>query len=62
MNVTFHQSAFEEYRQWAQDDEQIFTKINSLITDIMRDPFSRLVYQISGEQIIIASCKFHYSK
>jgi Txe/YoeB family toxin of Txe-Axe toxin-antitoxin module len=57
MNVTFHQNAFEEYRQWAKEDLQIFAKINSLITDEYR-----LMYQVSGEQLIIASCKFHYSK
>jgi toxin YoeB len=86
VNVTFHQNAFEEYRQWAREDIQIFAKINSLITDIMRDPIKglgkpeplkhelsgfwsrritdehRLMYQVSGEQLIIASCKFHYSK
>ena len=32
-------SAFAEYRQWEIDDKSVFKKINSLIAEIMRDPF-----------------------
>jgi toxin YoeB len=77
-------SAFSEYRQWEKDDKKVYDKINSLLVEIMRDPFHgtgkpeplkwdwtgywsrritgehRLVYKVLNDQIIIASCKFHY--
>ena len=37
--ISFEDVAFTEYRQWEIDDKKIFMKINSLITEIMRDPF-----------------------
>jgi toxin YoeB len=37
--ISFSESAFEEYRQWAGNDKKIFEKINSLLTEILRDPF-----------------------
>ncbi|MCL2139774.1 MAG: Txe/YoeB family addiction module toxin [Treponema sp.] len=37
--ISFENDAFAEYRQWEKDDKNIFKKINSLITEIMRDPF-----------------------
>ena len=37
--ISFLESAFAEYRQWETDDKKVFNKINSLITEIMRDPF-----------------------
>ena len=82
--ISFLDSAFSEYRQWEKDDKKVFDKINSLITEILRDPFHgtgkpeplkwdwaghwsrridqehRLVYKVLNDQIIIASCKFHY--
>jgi len=82
--ISFLDSAFAEYRQWEVDDKKIFNKINSLITEIMRDPFQgtgkpeplkwewagywsrritqehRLVYKVLKDQVIIASCKYHY--
>ena len=82
--ISFTDSAFAEYRQWEKDDIKVFNKINSLISEIMRDPFRgtgkpeplkwdwagfwsrritgehRLVYKVLKDQIIIASCKFHY--
>ena len=82
--LSFLDSAFKEYRQWETDDNKIFQKINTLITEIMRDPFHRtgkpeplkrdwagywsrhitvehrLVYKVLKDQIVIASCKFHY--
>ena len=82
--ISFLDSAFAEYRQWEIDDKKVYNKINSLIAEIMRDPFHgsgkpeplkwdwaghwsrritqehRLVYKVLPDQIIIASCKFHY--
>jgi toxin YoeB len=37
--ISFSSSAFDEYRQWAEEDEKIFEKVNTLITEIQRDPF-----------------------
>ena len=37
--ISFLDSAFAEYRQWEIDDKKVFNKINSLIIEIMRDPF-----------------------
>ena len=78
------ESAFAEYRQWETEDKKVFNKINSLIMEIIRDPFHgtgkpeplkwdwagywsrritqehRLVYKVLNDQVIIASCKFHY--
>ena len=37
--ISFTDTAFAEYREWGKDDSKVFNKINSLITEIMRDPF-----------------------
>ena len=37
--ISFEKAAFEEYRKWAAEDKKIFDKINTLITEIIRDPF-----------------------
>jgi len=37
--ISFKDSAFAEYQQWAKDDRKIADKIDRLITEIMRDPF-----------------------
>ena len=37
--ISFEESAFAEYWQWAKEDKRIFNKINTLITEISRDPF-----------------------
>jgi Txe/YoeB family toxin of Txe-Axe toxin-antitoxin module len=38
--ISFADSAFEEYWRWATEDKKVFGKINTLITEITRDPFS----------------------
>jgi toxin YoeB len=84
MNVTFHESAFLDYQQWALEDAKIYAKLAGLISEILRTPFTgtgkpeplrgnlsgywsrritqehRLVYKVTADQIIIASCKYHY--
>jgi toxin YoeB len=84
MTITFHRRAFDDYRNWATEDEKIFARINTLISEIMHRPFTgigkpeplkhdlsgfwsrritgehRLVYQVTKDTLIIASCKFHY--
>jgi len=40
MNIVFSKSAFEDYINWPKDDKKIFNKINDLIKEISRTPFS----------------------
>ena len=37
--ISFKESAFADYRLWAKEDKRIIDKIDSLITEIVRDPF-----------------------
>jgi len=37
--ISFKESAFADYRQWAKEDKKIIDKIDALITEILRDPF-----------------------
>lgn len=40
MNVSFSSSALEAYQGWAQTDPKLFERINALIKDIARSPFT----------------------
>lgn len=40
MKITFSDSAWQEYQYWQKTDKNIYKKINSLIKDINRTPFS----------------------
>ncbi len=40
MIVSFHESAWEDYLYWQQADKGMLRRINALIRDIQRDPFS----------------------
>jgi toxin YoeB len=40
MKLIFAEHAWEDYRYWQQTDKQILKRINRLINEIMRDPFS----------------------
>ncbi len=42
MYITFEQEAFDNYTNWAQEDEKIYTKKGTLIRDIERTPFKGL--------------------
>jgi toxin YoeB len=54
MDVLFHDDAFEDYRYFKQRDVRSFERINKLIKDIVRSPFSGigkpepLKYGLSG--------------
>ena len=37
--ISFSDSAFAEYCQWAKENKKIHEKINTFITEIKRDPF-----------------------
>lgn len=40
MIVSFHEQAWEDYLYWQQTDKTMLRRINMLIRDIQRDPFS----------------------
>jgi len=40
--ICFRQQAWEDYLLWQQQDRRILKRINQLIRDIQRDPFSGL--------------------
>ena len=40
MNIQFTDDAWEDYLSWQQADKQILRKINQLLKDIQRTPFS----------------------
>lgn len=82
--IVFHQSAFEQYNEFALGDKKTFERLTRLITETARTPFAgigkpeplkrelsgywsrritdehRLVYKATEDQLIIASCKYHY--
>lgn len=84
MSVIFSKNAWEDYTSWLTEDKKMVRKINELIKDIQRNPYSgigkpeplkydlaglwsrridrehRLVYQVSGKEVLIYSCKYHY--
>ena len=37
--ISFEEVAFVDYRQWAGEDKKTFNKINTMISEILRDPF-----------------------
>ena len=40
--ITFRQRAWEDYLHWQQTDRKMLQRINLLIRDIQREPFSGL--------------------
>ena len=84
MKIIFSEESFADYQLWALEDKKLYKKINELIKDIIRSPFSgigkpeplkhelsgywsrrineehRLVYKITDNSLLIASCKYHY--
>jgi toxin YoeB len=39
LNITFKESAFAQYREWAKTDKNVFKKLDALITEVLRTPF-----------------------
>ena len=74
-NISFSEDAWKDYLYWQLQDKKTLKKINELLKEIQRTPFSgkgepeklrgdfkdRLVYEISDETIIVIQCKGHYS-
>lgn len=54
MKITFSQNSWEDYLSWQTEDKKIIKKINELIKDIQRTPFTGigkpepLKYDLSG--------------
>lgn len=54
MKITFSQNSWEDYLSWQTEDKKILKKINELIKDIQRTPFTGigkpepLKYDLSG--------------
>ena len=40
MNIAFSAASFEDYRYWQQQDPKKLRKINQLLQEIIRTPFS----------------------
>ncbi|MEX2410734.1 MAG: Txe/YoeB family addiction module toxin [Candidatus Paceibacterota bacterium] len=40
MNIVFSKYAWEDYTSWLREDRKMLKKINELIKDIQRTPFS----------------------
>jgi toxin YoeB len=40
MKLLFHDQAWEDYLYWQQTDKQLLKRINTLIREIQREPFS----------------------
>ena len=38
--ISFEDTALAQYQQWAQEDKKIFAKINTLIQECQRTPFT----------------------
>lgn len=86
MGVLWSNKAWEEYINLQGEDKKTIKKINILIKEIIRTPFSgsgnpeplkgnlsgwwsrhideknRIIYKKMGDDIVIASCKGHYSQ
>jgi len=84
MRFIFVDESWEDYLHWQQTDQKMLKRINELLKDISRSPFTglgkpeplkhrykgfwsrridsehRLIYQVRGEDILIAKCRFHY--
>ncbi len=84
MKYIFVDESWEDYLYWQQTNKKIVDKINVLLKDIARNPFTglgkpeplkykykgfwsrridgehRLIYQVKGDEILIAKCRFHY--
>lgn len=84
MKTTFAEQAWVDYLYWQQADKALLKRINALIEEIRRTPFTgkgkpeplrhhltgfwsrrinqehRLVYRVTDDAVMIASCRYHY--
>jgi len=84
MRYIFVDESWEDYLYWQKTDLKMLKRINLLLKEIPRTPFSgtgkpeplkykykgfwsrrinnehRLIYQVKGNDILIAKCRYHY--
>ena len=86
MTVTFHDEGWDDYLYWQTHDRKLLAKINTLIRECSRTPFTgtgkpeplrgefsgwwsrrineehRLVYRKTEDGLLIAQCRYHYTR
>lgn len=86
MRYVFLSRGWEDYHHWIDTDRRMLRRLNKVIEDCARSPFSglgkpepltgdfagwwsrridgehRLVYRVTGDDLIIAQCRFHYER
>ena len=86
MKVTFQDEGWEDYLHWQVHDRKLLAKINALIKEGCRMPFTgtgkpealrgelsgwwsrridqghRLIYRNTEDGLLIAQCRYHYSR
>lgn len=86
MKVTFHDEGGDDYLYWQTHDRKLLAKINTLIKECSRTPFTgtgkpeplrgefsgwwsrrineehRLVYRKTEDGLLIAQCRYHYTR
>lgn len=86
MKVTFHDEGWDDYLYWQTHDRKLLAKINTLIKECSRTPFTgtgkpeplrgefsgwwsrrineehRLVYRKTEDDLLIAQCRYHYTR
>jgi len=86
MKLTFQEEGWEDYLHWQSEDRKMLQKVNGLIKECLRTPFSgtgkpeplkgefsgwwsrridqnhRLVYRATDDALLIAQCRYHYSR
>lgn len=86
MKVTFHDEGWGDYLYWQTHDRKLLAKINTLIKECSRTPFTgtgkpeplrgefsgwrsrrineehRLVYRKTEDDLLIAQCRYHYTR
>jgi toxin YoeB len=84
--IKFLSRAWEDYMYWHEQDRKTLRRINALITQAQRDPFTgtgkpeplignlagywsrridqihRLVYRASDDELVVISCRHHYTR
>ncbi|MDP2765728.1 MAG: Txe/YoeB family addiction module toxin [Brevundimonas sp.] len=86
MKVTFQDEGWEDYLHWQVHDRKLLAKINALIKECSRTPFTgtgkpeplrgelsgwwsrridqghRLIYRKTDDGLLIAQCRYHYTR
>ncbi|MDG5800651.1 Txe/YoeB family addiction module toxin [Marinilabiliaceae bacterium ANBcel2] len=84
MRYIFVEESWEDYLYWQKTDKKMLQRINLLLKEISKTPFSgigkpeplkykyqgfwsrridqehRLIFQVKGNDLLIAKCRFHY--